>query len=78
MKGLSCCPRCGFEWEEVAEHSRRSVPRDDEKKEEDGISRCADPDFSDFETLREKRLFRVGQTWAMYDDVGQMPRYYMR
>ncbi|KAG7551152.1 Chaperone J-domain superfamily [Arabidopsis thaliana x Arabidopsis arenosa] len=37
---------------------------------------CTDPDFSNFEKSREVTCFKAGQTWAMYDDMGRMPRYY--
>ncbi|KAG2300173.1 hypothetical protein Bca4012_011768 [Brassica carinata] len=37
---------------------------------------CADPDFTNFEKLREESCFEAGQIWAMYDDMDKMPRYY--
>ncbi|CAH8392009.1 unnamed protein product [Eruca vesicaria subsp. sativa] len=40
------------------------------------ILECADPDFTNFEKLREESCFKAGQVWAMYDDMGKMPRYY--
>lgn len=41
------------------------------------ILECADPDFTNFEKLREESCFKAGQVWAMYDDMGEkMPRYY--
>ncbi|KAF2539216.1 hypothetical protein F2Q68_00022420 [Brassica cretica] len=40
------------------------------------ILQCADPDFTNFEKLREESSFKAGQIWAMYDDKDKMPRYY--
>ncbi|KAF8094564.1 hypothetical protein N665_0359s0008 [Sinapis alba] len=40
------------------------------------ILECADPDFTNFEKLREESSFEAGQIWAMYDDMDKMPRYY--
>ncbi|KAL1209075.1 Chaperone protein dnaJ 49 [Cardamine amara subsp. amara] len=40
------------------------------------IFECADPDFTNFEKLREATSFKAGQTWAMYDDIDRMPRFY--
>lgn len=40
------------------------------------IFECADSDFSNFEKSREVMCFKAGQTWAMYDEMGGMPRYY--
>ncbi|XP_059632654.1 uncharacterized protein LOC132275230 [Cornus florida] len=37
-----------------------------------------DPDFSDFEKDRREECFRVGQTWAVYDTLDAMPRFYAR
>ncbi|KAK3118922.1 hypothetical protein QOZ80_9BG0710610 [Eleusine coracana subsp. coracana] len=35
-----------------------------------------DPDFFNFEKLRDVSLFSVGQIWALYDNLDGMPRYY--
>lgn len=35
-----------------------------------------DPEFSDFDKLREKSCFQVGQIWALYDEEEGMPRFY--
>lgn len=35
-----------------------------------------DPDFSDFDKLREKNCFKAGQIWAVYDEEEGMPRFY--
>ncbi|TVU24974.1 hypothetical protein EJB05_27446, partial [Eragrostis curvula] len=35
-----------------------------------------DPDFFDFEKLRDVSLFSVGDIWALYDNLDGMPRYY--
>lgn len=37
-----------------------------------------DPDFSDFDKTRGQGCFAVGQTWAVYDMVDGMPRFYAR
>lgn len=39
---------------------------------------CPDPEFSDFEKVRKKDCFAVGQYWAVYDDTDCMPRFYAR
>lgn len=40
---------------------------------------CPDPDFSDFDKLRDESHFRVDQFWACYDDTFDgMPRYYAK
>jgi len=35
-----------------------------------------DPDFNDFDKLREKSCFQAGQIWAVYDEEEGMPRFY--
>lgn len=35
-----------------------------------------DPDFNDFDKYRKEECFTVGQTWAVYDTVDAMPRFY--
>ena len=35
-----------------------------------------DPDFNDFDKDRKEECFAVGQTWAVYDTVDAMPRFY--
>ncbi|XP_059632655.1 uncharacterized protein LOC132275231 [Cornus florida] len=37
-----------------------------------------DPDFSDFDKDRRGECFAVGQTWAIYDTLDAMPRFYAR
>ncbi|KAJ4969249.1 hypothetical protein NE237_015950 [Protea cynaroides] len=37
-----------------------------------------DPDFSNFDQLRELEKFSVDQIWALYDTVDAMPRFYAR
>ncbi|CAA7061916.1 unnamed protein product [Microthlaspi erraticum] len=61
-KGSGACD----EVEEISSESESDVE----------ISQCADPDFSNFDKLREESCFEVGQTWAMYDKDDQLPRYY--
>ncbi|CAN8300554.1 unnamed protein product [Cochlearia groenlandica] len=49
---------------------------DSGSKSDSEIFVCADPDFNDFKKLRKESCFKAGQTWAMYDDMDRMPRYY--
>ncbi|PON73984.1 DnaJ domain containing protein [Parasponia andersonii] len=37
-----------------------------------------DPDFSDFDKDKAENCFAVNQTWAVYDPVDGMPRFYAR
>ncbi|CAD6232393.1 unnamed protein product [Miscanthus lutarioriparius] len=37
-----------------------------------------DPEFFDFDKLRDASQFRDNQVWAVYDDQGCMPRFYAR
>ncbi|XP_023514769.1 uncharacterized protein LOC111778982 [Cucurbita pepo subsp. pepo] len=37
-----------------------------------------DPDFNDFDKLRNRDCFSPGQIWAMYRDIDTMPRFYAR
>ncbi|XP_043709614.1 uncharacterized protein LOC122658637 [Telopea speciosissima] len=37
-----------------------------------------DPDFSNFDQLRELNKFAVDQIWALYDTIDAMPRFYAR
>lgn len=37
-----------------------------------------DPDFSDFDKLRNEECFSIGQIWAVYDTLDAMPRFYAR
>uniref|UniRef100_A0A803NEV3 J domain-containing protein n=2 Tax=Chenopodium quinoa TaxID=63459 RepID=A0A803NEV3_CHEQI len=37
-----------------------------------------DPEFSDFDKLREEQHFRLGQVWAAYDTTDAMPRFYAK
>ncbi|XP_022138503.1 uncharacterized protein LOC111009660 [Momordica charantia] len=39
---------------------------------------CSDPDFNDFDKLRNRECFKLGQIWAMYDNIDTMPRFYAR
>ncbi|KAK3165970.1 hypothetical protein QOZ80_1AG0039970 [Eleusine coracana subsp. coracana] len=49
----------------------------DDNKFDDTFS-FADPEFFDFDKLRSKDQFRRNQIWAVYDDDGCMPRFYVR
>ncbi|XP_012088500.2 uncharacterized protein LOC105647118 [Jatropha curcas] len=37
-----------------------------------------DPDFNDFDKIRNDRCFSIGQIWAVYDTLDAMPRFYAR
>ncbi|KAL1547785.1 hypothetical protein AAHA92_16098 [Salvia divinorum] len=39
---------------------------------------CPDPEFSDFEKMRDENQFRVNQFWACYDTLDSMPRFYAK
>lgn len=39
---------------------------------------CPDPEFSDFDKVREESNFRVNQLWACYDTSDGMPRFYAK
>ena len=43
---------------------------------EANVISCDDPEFSDFDKLREKSCFDKGQVWALYDEGEGMPRFY--
>ncbi|CAO2185285.1 unnamed protein product [Urochloa humidicola] len=44
-----------------------------------GDNQCyADPEFFDFDKLRDVNQFRANQIWAIYDDQDCMPRFYAR
>lgn len=43
---------------------------------ESNLLSCSDPDFNDFDKLRNRECFALGQIWAMYDDIDTMPRFY--
>ncbi|KAF8101189.1 hypothetical protein N665_0209s0045 [Sinapis alba] len=43
---------------------------------EPNLINCDDPEFSDFDKLREKSCFHEGQVWALYDEGEGMPRFY--
>lgn len=43
---------------------------------ESNLLSCSDPDFNDFDKLRNRECFSLGQIWAMYDNIDTMPRYY--
>ncbi|XP_013586360.1 PREDICTED: J protein JJJ2 isoform X1 [Brassica oleracea var. oleracea] len=44
--------------------------------EEANVINCEDPEFSDFDKLREKSCFEERQVWALYDEGEGMPRFY--
>ncbi|GER34362.1 DnaJ domain containing protein [Striga asiatica] len=39
---------------------------------------CPDPEFSDFDKVREESQFEVGQFWACYDTLDDLPRFYAK
>ncbi|CDY24701.1 BnaA05g31000D [Brassica napus] len=45
-------------------------------EEEANVINCEDPEFSDFDKLREKSCFSERQVWALYDEGEGMPRFY--
>ncbi|KAM0855203.1 hypothetical protein ACQ4PT_049921 [Festuca glaucescens] len=45
--------------------------------DEDKFS-CVDPEFFNFDQLRDVSQFRANQIWAVYDSQGCMPRFYAR
>ncbi|KAJ1282933.1 hypothetical protein BS78_03G089000 [Paspalum vaginatum] len=51
---------------------------DDDDASEDEKFVLPDPEFYDFDQLRDVKQFRVNQIWAAYDDQGCMPRFYAR
>ncbi|KAF2547242.1 hypothetical protein F2Q70_00023884 [Brassica cretica] len=48
----------------------------EEAAEEPNVINCDDPEFSDFDKLREKSCFEERQVWALYDEGEGMPRFY--
>ncbi|GER37124.1 DNAJ heat shock N-terminal domain-containing protein [Striga asiatica] len=49
-----------------------------EKKMESLDFEGADPEFNDFDKLREESLFEVNQIWARYDPNDGMPRFHAK
>jgi hypothetical protein len=45
--------------------------------DEDKFS-CVDPEFFNFDQLRDVSQFKANQIWAVYDSQGCMPRFYAR
>ncbi|XP_057766390.1 uncharacterized protein LOC130986874 [Salvia miltiorrhiza] len=48
------------------------------KDSETHFLECPDPEFSDFEKLRDESQFRADQFWALYDTLDSMPRFYAK
>jgi len=57
---------------------RKSKAGDMPEAKSVGSIEVADPEFSDFETCKKENCFVVNQTWAMYDPIDSMPRFYAR
>ncbi|XP_047950603.1 uncharacterized protein LOC125196222 [Salvia hispanica] len=61
---------------------RSGVPADPVKVESSDLDteymECPDPEFSDFEKMRDENQFRVNQFWACYDTLDSMPRFYAK
>ncbi|CAI9765943.1 unnamed protein product [Fraxinus pennsylvanica] len=53
-----------------------SEPDSDSSDEEKKVYECPDPEFHDFDMIREENCFSIGQMWACYDTLDCMPRYY--
>ncbi|XP_051132191.1 uncharacterized protein LOC127252169 [Andrographis paniculata] len=51
-----------------------SSPRNDM----DAVSYCPDPEFSDFDKVRDEKHFSANQFWACYDTLDGMPRFYAK
>lgn len=70
-----------MEREEVAnsDHDDRKSKADDMPEAKSVCSiEVPDPEFSDFETCKKEKCFAVNQTWALYDPIDGMPRFYAR
>ncbi|PWZ11276.1 Chaperone protein DnaJ 1 [Zea mays] len=50
----------------------------DDDASDDNKFTFPDPEFFDFDKLRDASQFRANQVWAVYDDQGCMPRFYAR
>ncbi|CAA3008380.1 Hypothetical predicted protein [Olea europaea subsp. europaea] len=48
----------------------------DSSIEDKKVYECPDPEFHDFDKIREEKCFSAGQIWACYDTLDCMPRYY--
>jgi hypothetical protein len=53
------------------------VQNDDDASDDNKFT-FQDPEFFDFDQLRDVNQFRANQIWAVYDDQGCMPRFYAR
>ncbi|CAA2969954.1 Hypothetical predicted protein [Olea europaea subsp. europaea] len=53
-----------------------SEPDSDCSDEDKKVYECPDPEFHNFDKIREENCFSVGQMWACYDTLDCMPRYY--
>ncbi|KAL2457200.1 DNAJ heat shock N-terminal domain-containing protein [Abeliophyllum distichum] len=53
-----------------------SEPDSDSSDEDKKVYECPDPEFHDFDQIREENCFSVDQIWACYDTLDCMPRYY--
>ncbi|XP_073132327.1 uncharacterized protein [Henckelia pumila] len=60
----------GTDQEEEVRQRRESV--------DVGVYHCPDTQFHNFDNDRDEGTFRVNQTWACYDDVDSMPRFYAK
>ncbi|CAH8356694.1 unnamed protein product [Eruca vesicaria subsp. sativa] len=62
------------DWEDEDDSEDESSLRGEEA--EPNVINCDDPEFSDFDKLREEGCFDKGQVWALYDEGEGMPRFY--
>ncbi|XP_066305948.1 uncharacterized protein [Miscanthus floridulus] len=58
--------------------SNNGLGLNDDDAADDNKFTFPDPEFFDFDKLRDASQFRDNQVWAVYDDQGCMPRFYAR
>ncbi|GFQ05276.1 Dnaj homolog subfamily b member 12 [Phtheirospermum japonicum] len=54
------------------------IESDSEENPDKDICDCEDPEFNDFDKVREEGCFSVNQFWACYDEADGMPRFYAK
>ncbi|KAF2287726.1 hypothetical protein GH714_002463 [Hevea brasiliensis] len=68
----SGCKKSSEAHVDFASHSSTEYTTDPELYE------YPDPDFNDFNEVRNEKCFSIGQIWAVYDTLDAMPRFYVR